>query len=328
MALSPQRIRDTSFKSARRGYDQAEVDTFVEEVAAALETAQNEATAMEARARAAVARLQELSQQPAEGAEAGGEPAEVRPTVDEAETISRTLLLAQRTADTHGRRGPGRGRPGARRGPRRGRVRPRRRPRRRRPASSRRPGPRPAGPASPSGCRSRARCRPCSPGATSSSPTSTTSSSTSSPSASASSRPSPTLTDLVQRVPGGLADMRRPLLSAAAEPAGGDRRWGRRRRPASSDDDPFAVEDAAAEERSEIAEITKVAEAGSTTVDDVAAVGRRCRCSTRTASRPNSSASSIPASAERRRPVALDATAMTRPSPPSLRKNGTLRRPH
>ncbi len=98
MALSPQRIRDTQFKSVRKGLDPAEVEAFVEEVAAALETAQNEATAMEARARAAVARLQELSQQSGDA----GSPAEAAPTarVDEAETISRTLLLAQRTADT------------------------------------------------------------------------------------------------------------------------------------------------------------------------------------------------------------------------------------
>ncbi len=100
MALSPQRIRDTHFRSARKGYDQGDVDAFVQEVATALESAQNDATAMEARARAAVARLQELSQG------AGGEgPAEAAPTVDvrahveESETISRTLLLAQRTAD-------------------------------------------------------------------------------------------------------------------------------------------------------------------------------------------------------------------------------------
>jgi DivIVA domain-containing protein len=93
MALSPQRIRETRFKPAKRGYDPAEVNTFLEEAAAALEGAQNDATAMEARARAAVARLQELSQ-------AGGEPGTPpRASIDESETISRTLLLAQRTAD-------------------------------------------------------------------------------------------------------------------------------------------------------------------------------------------------------------------------------------
>ena len=47
---------------------------------------------MEARARAAVARLQELSQ-------AGADTAAPRASTDESETISRTLLLAQRTAD-------------------------------------------------------------------------------------------------------------------------------------------------------------------------------------------------------------------------------------
>lgn len=103
MALSPQTIREQRFKPSRRGYDPAEVDKFRAEVADALEAAQNEATAMEARARAAVARLQELSQSREAGEEAtparAERPAPVRPSVDETETISRTLLLAQRTAD-------------------------------------------------------------------------------------------------------------------------------------------------------------------------------------------------------------------------------------
>jgi DivIVA domain-containing protein len=90
VALNPQRIRETRFKPAKRGYDPVEVDAFLEEAAAALEGAQNDATAMEARARAAVARLQELSQ-------AGSDTP--RASSDESETISRTLLLAQRTAD-------------------------------------------------------------------------------------------------------------------------------------------------------------------------------------------------------------------------------------
>jgi cell division septum initiation protein DivIVA len=58
---------------------------------------------MEARARAAVARLQEISESGATAPIATSEPAKSpTPTasVDEAETISRTLLLAQRTADT------------------------------------------------------------------------------------------------------------------------------------------------------------------------------------------------------------------------------------
>ena len=105
MALSPQRIRDTEFKSARKGYEPAEVDAFLQEAAAALEAAQNEATAMEARARAAVARLQELSREGADASPTAAQrpaekPATITAKVDEAETISRTLLLAQRTADT------------------------------------------------------------------------------------------------------------------------------------------------------------------------------------------------------------------------------------
>ena len=35
MALNPQLIRETRFKQAKRGYDPAEVDTFLEEAAAA-----------------------------------------------------------------------------------------------------------------------------------------------------------------------------------------------------------------------------------------------------------------------------------------------------
>lgn len=115
MALSPQEIRDATFKSVKRGgLDPDEVAQFKLAAADALQQAIQDATAMEARARAAVARLQELSQQQAAAeqtaqqpaaAEAPAEavaaeaPARREATVDEAETISRTLLLAQRTAD-------------------------------------------------------------------------------------------------------------------------------------------------------------------------------------------------------------------------------------
>lgn len=101
MELSPQTIRTTDFKTVKKGYDPGEVDDFKQRVAAAIETAQNQATAMEARARAAVAKLQEVSQQSGTGSSAtpaGGAGAEAG--ADDAENISRTLLLAQRTADT------------------------------------------------------------------------------------------------------------------------------------------------------------------------------------------------------------------------------------
>jgi cell division initiation protein len=93
MELSPQGVRNAQFKSARKGLDPDEVRAFLSSVADELERAQNQSTAMEARARAAVARMQELS-------EATPSP-EAAPaaSADEAETISRTLLLAQRTAD-------------------------------------------------------------------------------------------------------------------------------------------------------------------------------------------------------------------------------------
>ncbi len=112
MDISPQRVRTAEFKTVKRGLDPDEVREFLTDVATELERAQNQSTAMEARARAAVARLQELSEGASAAPVATSEPStsdrapaessasiEVRPSVDEAETISRTLLLAQRTAD-------------------------------------------------------------------------------------------------------------------------------------------------------------------------------------------------------------------------------------
>lgn len=91
MEISPQAVAAASFRTTKRGYDPEEVRAFLSEVSRGLESAQQHATAMEARARAAVQRLQEMAQA----------PAAPEPTVpaDDAETISRTLLLAQRTAD-------------------------------------------------------------------------------------------------------------------------------------------------------------------------------------------------------------------------------------
>lgn len=94
MDMSPQTVRSTGFKLVKKGYDPEEVDAFKEQVAAAVEHAQNQATAMEARARAAVAKLQEVSQQ------VGSTVATAAASHSgDTEVISRTLLLAQRTAD-------------------------------------------------------------------------------------------------------------------------------------------------------------------------------------------------------------------------------------
>ena len=106
MDISPQRVRTAEFRTVKRGLDPDEVREFLNEVAAELERAQNQSTAMEARARAAVARLQEISESGAtatgrdQRAGAAAVTATPAASVDEAETISRTLLLAQRTADT------------------------------------------------------------------------------------------------------------------------------------------------------------------------------------------------------------------------------------
>jgi cell division initiation protein len=99
MEMSPQRVRSAEFKTVRKGADPKEVKAFLDDVADELERAQNQSTAMEARARAAVARLQEITESGAAAAPApASAPVEV--SADESETISRTLLLAQRTADS------------------------------------------------------------------------------------------------------------------------------------------------------------------------------------------------------------------------------------
>ena len=61
MEMSPQRVRSAEFKTVRKGADLDEVRRFLNDVADEFERAQNQSTAMEARARAAVARLQEVS---------------------------------------------------------------------------------------------------------------------------------------------------------------------------------------------------------------------------------------------------------------------------
>ena len=94
MEINPQQVRSAEFTTVRKGADPDEVRVFLGDVADELERAQNQSTAMEARARAAVARLQELN----EGGAAAAPSASL--DAEEAETISRTLLLAQRTADS------------------------------------------------------------------------------------------------------------------------------------------------------------------------------------------------------------------------------------
>jgi DivIVA domain-containing protein len=106
MDLTASQVAAATFRTVRKGYDPEEVDSFLQRVAKALEQSQQHATAMEARARAAVSRLQEYQATSEAGIDAAPEPSteaqpeELHVAPDEAETISRTLLLAQRTADT------------------------------------------------------------------------------------------------------------------------------------------------------------------------------------------------------------------------------------
>jgi len=115
MDVTPSQVSNASFRTVRKGYEPTEVTAFLADVAVALEDAQQQATAMEARARAAVARLQEMAAAEEASSAVAAVPAEVpvdsessdrsdssgvHVGADDAEIITRTLLLAQRTADT------------------------------------------------------------------------------------------------------------------------------------------------------------------------------------------------------------------------------------
>src|SRR6516165_159348 len=79
MDVSPKTLREVEFREKMRGYHPEDVDHFLEEVAAGLEVQQE-------RLRQAVERAQRAE---AAAAEAGGSD----------ETLRKTLILAQRTAD-------------------------------------------------------------------------------------------------------------------------------------------------------------------------------------------------------------------------------------
>src|SRR5688572_22425789 len=92
MDESPQAVAGTTFRIVKKGYDPDEVRAYLSNVSRALTAAQEHAASMEARARQAVAKAQELMQQRQATPERGMK-------LEDTETISRTLLLAQRTAD-------------------------------------------------------------------------------------------------------------------------------------------------------------------------------------------------------------------------------------
>jgi len=90
MDLTPQTLRDVEFREKLRGYHPDDVDDFLEEVAVAVD-------ALLARLRAAEGGMALAPPQPAQAPIAVAE-APADPTLSEG-TLSRALLLAQRTAD-------------------------------------------------------------------------------------------------------------------------------------------------------------------------------------------------------------------------------------
>jgi DivIVA domain-containing protein len=88
--LSPQAISAVEFDLVRRGYDPEQVRQFLQRLGGAVEELRSHLIASDARARAAMARVQELSAQQ--------RPAAVVSNSD-TESISRALLAAQKTAD-------------------------------------------------------------------------------------------------------------------------------------------------------------------------------------------------------------------------------------
>jgi DivIVA domain-containing protein len=90
MEITPQAINEVEFRQRVRGYDPDEVDEFLERMSTGVERLLDELRHANERALAAERRLATAGT-----AEPAGRPA----PVDETEAISRTLILAQRTAD-------------------------------------------------------------------------------------------------------------------------------------------------------------------------------------------------------------------------------------
>jgi DivIVA domain-containing protein len=96
MELSPQTLHAVEFREARRnGYNTRDVDDFIERVAAGVGHLNERLREAAARAEAAEARLAD-AQRELDGARRRPAPPE---TTDTDETLRRTLVLAQRTAD-------------------------------------------------------------------------------------------------------------------------------------------------------------------------------------------------------------------------------------
>ncbi len=101
MEMSRDVIESFQFREARKGYDMREVDEFLEKLAVAFSQVEERAREADQRAEAAQARVAEAQRRVAEAerrvAEAESQPRSAEH--DETETLRRTLILAQRTAD-------------------------------------------------------------------------------------------------------------------------------------------------------------------------------------------------------------------------------------
>lgn len=93
MEVASRTLREVEFRQQLRGYHQDDVDEFLERVAAGIEVLQDRLREAQERAARAEQRLNELR-----AAEPRPPAAEVRDPVD-TDTVHRTLILAQRTAD-------------------------------------------------------------------------------------------------------------------------------------------------------------------------------------------------------------------------------------
>src|SRR5215472_13155764 len=93
MDVTPQVIIEVEFHQKMRGYDPDEVDDFLERVAVAVGQLTERLGETEARASAADQHAQDLERQLRDAGEKSAA------SDDDAETIRRTLVLAQKTAD-------------------------------------------------------------------------------------------------------------------------------------------------------------------------------------------------------------------------------------
>lgn len=100
MDITPQVINEIEFHQKLRGYDPDEVDDFLERVAVAVGALQDRVREAAERAADAERRIIELERLQGAGPAAGEVPGPAATSLEEdAETMRRTLVLAQRTAD-------------------------------------------------------------------------------------------------------------------------------------------------------------------------------------------------------------------------------------